>query len=92
MTYRTKWPDAPMRFVITHIDNRTGMRTLAEPMQGRYTYATIEEAQACRDAMMKANSPDRLASLFGLPLEVREVPCWPGHHDPMTCWFDIKVP
>jgi hypothetical protein len=92
MTYDTAWPDAPIRYVITHLDKKAGMRTLAEPMQGRFTYETAEQAQAQLDAIMAGNNKEKLESLFGLPLEVRPVPCWPGHFDPMVCWLDIEAP
>lgn len=92
MTYKSKWPNAPIRFVITHVDKKTGMRTLAEPMQGRCTYETKEKAQTTLDAILQNTPRERLEQMFGMPLEVREVPCWPGHFDPMTCWFDIEVP
>lgn len=75
------------RYVITHVD-RNGMRTLAHPMQGRYTYATEAEATAALEAMLDNNSLDTLRAHFGLPLEVRAVECYPGHFDPVRCWFD----
>lgn len=75
------------RYVITHM-NKAGMRTLASPMQGRCTYATEGEAQSALADMLANNSTERLQEVFGLPLEVRPVPCYPGHFDPQTCWFD----
>ncbi len=71
------------RFVITHI-NKDGARTLAEPMQGRFTYATREEAQTRLDRL----APSFKAVLSFHDLEVREVEVYPGHFDPKTCWFN----
>lgn len=71
------------RWVITRID-RNGDRILAEPRQGRYTYATEEEAQATLDAMRANSSADTLRSVFGdvSRMAVRPCPCYPGHFDP----------
>lgn len=74
-----------VRYVVTHI-GRDDLRTLAHERSGECTYATPEEAQAWIDAAMRVNSMDKLRSLFGLPLEVRPVPCWPGHLGPMTIY------
>ena len=81
--------DHVIRHVVTHI-NEDGMRTLCGPAQGRHTYATAEEAEAMKAAMLKNNrmDGDGLAGVYGLPLEVRPVKCYPGHFDPMTCYFD----
>lgn len=79
--------NAVIRYVVTHI-GRHGMRTLAEPAQGRFTYETAERAQQLLDAIMQNNSQDRLKSLYGLPLEVRPCKCWPVHFDPMGVYFD----
>lgn len=80
-----------IRYVITHI-GRYGLRTLALPAQGRYTFAKREEAeQGVRD-MMANNSRDTLESLYGLPLEVRECKCWPDHFDPVGVYFDTEQP
>jgi hypothetical protein len=76
-----------IRYVITHV-NKDGTRTLAQPMQGRHTHATPENAQREIDAIMANNSDSTLRSVFGLPLEVRAVECWPAHHDPKTRYFD----
>lgn len=76
-----------VRYVVTHI-GRGGMRTLAHTAQGRFTYATAAEAQAWIDSAMRNNSPDKLRSVYGMPLEVRPVECWPGHNDPRQCYFD----
>ncbi len=79
--------DHVIRYVVTHIDE-DGMRTLCGPAQGRFTKATPEEAQELLDNMMKNNRMDgsRLAGVYGLPLEVRPVKCYP-HFDPMQKFF-----
>lgn len=77
------------RWVVTHI-NKDGARTLSCPMQGRHTWETRELAQAWLDAVRKNTDADTLVQLYGNPdaMEVRPCPCWPGHFDPQTCWFD----
>jgi hypothetical protein len=79
-----------IRYVVTHLD-KEGRRVLAHPRQGRHTYATPGEAQAWIDAALKNNSESTLRSVFGFPLEVRPVECFPGHFDPMTMYFDDEV-
>ena len=75
------------RYVVTHL-NRQGMRTLADPQQGRYTYQTPEQAQARLDAILTNDSKKTLDQTFGFPLEVRPVECWPVHFDPKGVYFD----
>jgi hypothetical protein len=83
--------DAPgvLRWVITRM-HAGGYRALAEPMQGRYTYPTEEEAHRHMRAILENNSPTRLEQIYGAAprFEVRETECWPGHHDPKGCYFD----
>ena len=79
--------DEVIRYVLTYI-GADGMRTLAEPMQGRYTFATELEAQGSLDTLLAANSIDQIRSIWGARFEVRPVECWPGHFDPNTRWFD----
>lgn len=81
--------DYVIRYVVTHI-NRDGRRTLCGPAQGRLTRATPDEAEKNLADMMANNrmDGDRLAGVYGLPLEVRPVKCYPGHFDPQTVWFD----
>lgn len=75
------------RYVVTQL-GKHGLRTLAHAAQGRYTYATPEEAQAWIDAAIAANGIERLADLYGLPIEVRACECWPGHFDPKGVYFE----
>lgn len=75
------------RFVITHI-NRDGMRALASPQQGRYTYATREDAQKRLDAIIANTTVAMIKSVWGLPLQVRECECYAGHFDPVGIFFD----
>lgn len=75
------------RWVVTHI-GKHGLRMLAHPCQGWYTYSTKEEAQAWIDAAMKNNNIETLERLYGFPLEVREVDCYSDHHDPVGIYWD----
>jgi hypothetical protein len=87
--------DHVIRYVVTHI-NEDGMRTICGPAQGRCTKATPEEAQSWLDDVVKANQIDvngRIGGVFGPPLKVRPVKCYPGHFDPMECiWIDDEDP
>lgn len=86
--------DHVIRYVVTHI-NEDGMRTLCGPAQGRLTNATPEEAQVLLDNIIKNNRLEmngRIAGVYGLPLEVRPVKCYPGHFDPMGVFFNDEDP
>jgi hypothetical protein len=80
-----------IRYVVTHI-GKHGMRTLCGPAQGRFTKETAEAAQSLLEDMMKNNrmEGELLAGVYGLPLEVRPVKCYPGHFDPMGIYFDTE--
>ena len=69
------------RYVVTKL-NRNGERTLFDPQQGRYTYATREEAETRANAFLHDCHCD------GMKLEVRACECWPVHFDPKEVWFD----
>jgi len=77
------------RYVATYV-NAKGMRTLMTAAWGSNTYATANEAQAWIDAVTENNSADRVREAWGdnPRFEVRPCPCWPGHFDPQTIWFD----
>lgn len=77
------------RYVATHI-NKDGMRELMTAAQGRHTFATAEEAQAWLDAVTANNSADTIKQVWGdnPRFEVRPCPCYEGHFDPQTRWFD----
>lgn len=63
-----------------------GTMILAEPAQGRNTYATRDEADAMARAMAENNEDDRIRSVFGCePGELIALPvkCWAGHFDPV---------
>jgi hypothetical protein len=79
--------DTVTRYVVTHI-GRNGLRTLAHAAQGRHTFETAQAAQEWIDAALAVNSGDTLASLYGLPLEVRPCECYAGHFDPVGVYFD----
>lgn len=82
--------ECPVRYVVTHI-NHNGERTLSHSAQGRLTYETAAEAQAWIHAAILATSDETLRQIYGPQalgtFEVREVPCYPGHFDPVTSWF-----
>lgn len=84
--------DHVIRYVVTHI-GKDGLRTLCGPVQGRITKETPEEAQQLLDSMMQNNltEGERLAGVYGLPLEVRPVKCYPGHFDPIGIYFDTDA-
>lgn len=81
--------ELPIRYVVTHIYRKApdleGLRVLSHAAQGRCTYETAEQAHAWIEAARANNSADTLRQLYGEPdtLEVRAVPCWPGHFDPI---------
>jgi hypothetical protein len=72
--------------------NRSGERTLMGAAQGRLTFATEADAQAWVDAVTKNNSADTIKSVWGdnPRFAVRPCPCYPGHFDPQTVWFEEK--
>lgn len=83
-----------IRWVITCASgNRIMGRVLMGPCQGRFTHKSEREAQDLLEAMIKANSPDSLASVFGEAaigtFEVRPVACYEiDGGDPKTMYFD----
>lgn len=80
-----------IRYVPTYI-NRDGMRTLMLAQQGRCTFETAREAEQWIDAVRAQaarEGGDTLQIVFGADtFEVCACPCYPGHFDPQTCWFD----
>jgi hypothetical protein len=92
MTAKTK-TETVTRYVLTFMP-ADGQRRLMDSMQGRYTYATPEEAQSRLDAIIDPahNSPRTIQGIWGKDprFEVRPVECYPGHFDPITCYFDDK--
>ena len=81
--------DSVTRYVVTHVGTK-GMRTLTLGMQGRFTYATPEEAEEMQNAILHGANND-IPGVYGQQavgtFEVRPVPCYPGHFDPKTRWF-----
>lgn len=87
-TTESKMEDFVIRYVVT-VPCKDGVgRTLMHPCQGRYTYATQEEAQAWIDGYM-ANNSQRTLDEFGRDLQARPCRCYPGHFDPQGVWFDM---
>jgi len=81
--------DSVTRYVATYV-NANGMRTLMHAAQGRYTFATADEAQKWIDAVATNNSIDTVRQMWGANprFGVRPCPCWPVHHDPQSVWFE----
>ena len=83
--------DSVTRYVVTHVE-RDGLRTLTFGAQGRWTYETPEEAQERVEAILRGNTPARLAGVFGQQavgtFAVRPCACWPDHFDPKGIYFD----
>lgn len=80
------------RYVVTNLmvmPNREIVRTLTFPAQGRYTYATEEEAQAQLD-LFKPSLREKILGKRADTLEVRPCRCWPGHFDPKGIYFDLE--
>jgi hypothetical protein len=77
------------RYVPTYV-NKDGMRTLMRKSQGRDTFDTPEAAQAWIGAVTVNNNANTVREIWGdnPQFEVRPCPCWPGHFDPKTVWFD----
>jgi hypothetical protein len=79
-----------VRHVVTHRDGQ-GNRVLTSAVQGRFTYETEDDAQVQVDAIGEHNSIGRLESVFGpgvAEFQVRAVAVYPGHHDPLSAFFD----
>ncbi len=78
--------ECPIRFVITNLSKCGSMYVLTFPGQGRYTYETRDEAER----ILKLFEPGLRQKILGAradTLTVREVACWPVHHDPkQTVW------
>lgn len=76
----------PTRYVLTH-KPKDKPRTLTFPQQGRYTYATRDEAAEALE-LFRPDLTTKILKEDAASLEVRAVECYDGHHDPKTCWFD----
>lgn len=84
-------PTTVTRYAVYRPCGGPGTMILAEPAQGRNTYATREEASAMARTMAENNGTDRVRSVFGCdPGELIALPveCWPGHFDPVGIYFD----
>ena len=76
-----------MRWAVTTI-GKDGLRTLFCDAQGRNTQATRDEAQALLDRFDRDQIRGKLGDRVADTLEVREVECWAGHHDPCGIYFE----
>ena len=85
-------PDYVTRYVLTAIGYRDGLRELVDPMQGRFTYATREEAQVQLNARLLANPPGRIRAIWGIgdDAKVRECECYADSFDPIGRYFDER--
>lgn len=79
-----------IRYVPTFV-GANGLRTLASPAQGRWTWATPEGAQAYIDAVLANTSFSTVLTIWGENprFEVRACQCWAGHFDPVGVYFDF---
>ena len=85
--------DTVTRYVVTYI-NRHGMRTLASPAQGRFTYDTAAEAERYR-AVLSDMRKSVVKQVYGAEdprFEVRPCKCWAGHFDPVGVYFEDSDP
>lgn len=80
-----------IRYVITHVSEKDPeLRVLTLSAQGRYTYATREEAVRRMRDLLKPDGLPHIMSVETLgTVEVRPVLCWAGHHDPVRTVFPI---
>ncbi len=67
------------RWAVTHI-GRDGLRVLSSSCQARYTFATPEEAEEQAGNLAAANSPARIAEVYGAQavgtFRASRVECW----------------
>jgi hypothetical protein len=81
------------RYVVTHVNTKGERVMTAHARQGRFTHATPEEAEAELKAILNVEvNQNDIPGVFGEQavgtFEVRPVPCYPGHFDPQTCYYD----
>lgn len=79
-----------IRYVVTYVpDKEPRMRTLAFPMQGRWTWKTHEEASELLNTFMQPHGLPRVMSQAEFAsVEIRACECWAGHFDPCGVYFD----
>ncbi len=81
-----------VRYVITHVHDKSGMRQLTFAQQGRWTYATMTEAIL---AMNTFSGPDGLPRVLSAKelttLQVLPWTCWAGHFDPVGIYAPEEV-
>ena len=77
-----------MRFVI--VKPHLGGYVLADGRQGRWTWATREEADGVLAERLANTSDSTLRQVYGnfSKLAVGEVECYEGHHDPKKWYLD----
>jgi len=79
-----------IRYVLSRID-KDGLRVMVYAQQGRYTYATKDEAKILLKLFLENNTQERLIEVFGRQavgtFEVSAIECYPGHFDPIGCYI-----
>lgn len=77
------------RWVITFVNDK-GMRGLAQPAQGRYTYVTEREAESRLAAILDNASPTTIRQIWGEDprFKIRKCECHDNHFDPIGVWFE----
>ena len=78
--------DERMRWAVTYLDSKTGLRTLAYAAQGRNLHDSEADARAWAEAV----GPSLCERVLHVPLSalaVRPVACY-GNGDPKGIYFD----
>ena len=96
LTTRVPLTEAPtvQRFIVSHrpvrADGSLGMRTMVGTRQGRYTFATREDAAQALRNTLAANTPADFLR-YGedsATFRVDEIACHAGHFDPVSAWVE----
>lgn len=92
MSDYSKWGATVTRYVITYVPERgpmCGIRTLALPRQGRYTWLMHADAEHNLELFSQPQGLPRVLSTGELKtLRVDACECWAGHFDPCGVYFD----
>lgn len=79
------------RWVVLNRDKHGNM-SLTFAAQGRYTYATADEAYAALRDIVQNNPESRIREVWGSQaigtFGIRCVECWPGHNDPVATVYE----
>ncbi len=77
----------PIRYAITHINSKLGLRQLTLPNQGRHHFDDKDEAQGALEAL-KPGLKEKILGADADTLEVRPVDCY-DHGDAKGIYFDL---